>query len=56
MGLAVQAVVLNQVRPQLDAARIQNRELLEPFLQRIDPKIAIWEQPYAPELQVSPED
>jgi len=56
MGLAVQAVVLNQVRPQLDAARIQNRELLEPFLQRIDPKIAIWEQPYAPELPVSPED
>jgi dethiobiotin synthetase len=56
MGLAVEAVVLNQVRPLVDTAEVQNRELLEPFLQRIDPKIAIWEQPYAPEFPLSPKD
>ena len=50
LGLGVQAVVLNQVRPRVDSAQAQNRELLEPFLERIDPKIAIWEQPYVPKV------
>jgi dethiobiotin synthetase len=56
IGLSVQAVVLNQVRPQVDTAQVQNRELLEPFLLRIDPRIAIWEQPYVPVLPVPPID
>jgi dethiobiotin synthetase len=48
MNLAVDAVVLNQVRPRVDTSEDQNRELLEAFLRRIDSKIAIWEQSYAP--------
>lgn len=46
MGLDFRAVVLNQVRPSCDAASIQNRELLAPFLRGLGPKIEIWELPY----------
>jgi dethiobiotin synthetase len=48
VGLAVQAVVLNQMRKESDSAQMSNQTLLAPFLKKLDPRIHIWQESFAP--------
>jgi dethiobiotin synthetase len=48
MGLAIESVVLNQIRQRVDSAQVHNRELLDAFLRHLSPEVEIWEEPYLP--------
>jgi dethiobiotin synthetase len=48
VGLAIHAVVLNQTRKELDSAQTSNQTLLAPFLAKLDPRIQIWKESFAP--------
>jgi len=48
LGLAIETLVLNQRTSEVDDAQRHNRQLLEPFLKDVGPKIEVWEEPYTP--------
>lgn len=48
LGLGIKALVLNQTTPEVDDAQRYNRQLLEPFLKDLGPKIEVWEEPFTP--------